>query len=159
MHESVSQTGGVTTASDGLRRQEPNEAVYGAALAGLQGMTPVRLVRLLDGFDPSIAWHAVAAGTHPGDRERRFQAGASSTDAAAVGNAYARAGVSILLATRWATRPGWSAIVANRRSSSLEAGRRVSTVGRARPSSGPAPPPPMDEAWPPRSQVICRRLG
>ncbi len=54
--------------------------VFAAALAGLPGMTPVRLARLLDGFEPAIAWHAVAAGTHPCDSERRFESAASSTD-------------------------------------------------------------------------------
>jgi DNA processing protein len=71
--------------------------VYAAALAGLPGMTPVRLARLLDEFDPAIAWHAVAAGTHPCDPERRFESAASSTDVTTVGEAYVEAGVSILL--------------------------------------------------------------
>lgn len=71
--------------------------VYAAALAGLPGMTPARLARLLDGFDPSMAWHAVAAGAHPGDPERRFESLACSTDIATVGDAYVEAGVSILL--------------------------------------------------------------
>ncbi len=71
--------------------------VHAAALAGLAGMTPARLARLLDGFDPSLAWHAVAAGAHPGDPERRFESVACSTDVATVGDAYVEAGVSILL--------------------------------------------------------------
>ena len=71
--------------------------VFAAALAGLPGMTPVRLARLLDGFEPAIAWHAVAAGTHPCDPERRFEWAASSTDVSTVGEAYVEAGVSILL--------------------------------------------------------------
>jgi DNA processing protein len=68
-----------------------------AALLDLPGMTPVRLARVLDGFGPALAWHAVRAGTHPGDRSRRFAAAARGVvprDAAA---RYAAAGVSLLV--------------------------------------------------------------
>jgi DNA processing protein len=44
-----------------------------------------------------MAWHALAAGAHPADRARRFEADAAVTDVAAVGEAYGRAGVSVLL--------------------------------------------------------------
>ena len=39
--------------------------VSAAGLAGLPGMTPVRLAKLLDGFHPVLAWRAVQAGAHP----------------------------------------------------------------------------------------------
>ena len=45
--------------------------VHAAGLAGLPGMTPVRLAKLLDGFEPILAWAAVRAGTHPADPERK----------------------------------------------------------------------------------------
>jgi len=73
---------------------------HAAALAGLPGMTPVRLSKLLDGFSPALAWQAVRAGAHPADPRRRFMASARVTDEDEVGARYDRAGVAILL-------PGW----------------------------------------------------
>ncbi len=73
---------------------------HAAALAGLPGMTPVRLSKLLDGFSPALAWQAVRTGTHPADPRRRFTTAARSADVDAVGASYDRAGVAILL-------PGW----------------------------------------------------
>ena len=131
--------------------------VFAAALAGLPGMTPVRLARLLDGFEPDIAWHTVAAGTHPCDPERRFESAASSADVSTVGEAYVEAGVSILLQTPWVIPLDWSAIAANRRCSSLGATRRASIVSRARPSSGRAQLPTTGDAWRPRSPAISQR--
>jgi DNA processing protein len=80
-----------------LAKRADDSAIYAAALAGLPGMTPIRLARLLDGFDPSMAWHALAAGAHPGDFERRFESAAGATDVARVAGAYAQAGVSVLV--------------------------------------------------------------
>jgi DNA processing protein len=97
MSESTSET--LNQAADAaVRAPAPVEpAVYAAALAGLPRMTPARLVRVLDGFDPTMAWHALVAGTHPGDLERRFASAARTTDVAMVGDAYRQADVSILL--------------------------------------------------------------
>ena len=60
-------------------------------------MTPVRLARLLDGFEPVSAWRAVRAGTHPADLQRRFASPARATDVAEVGAHYAQRGVRVLL--------------------------------------------------------------
>ncbi len=68
-----------------------------AALVDLPGMTPVRLARLLDGFSPGLAWRAVAAGTHPADRGRRFAVNARGVEPVEVARRYAAAGVQILL--------------------------------------------------------------
>ena len=68
-----------------------------AALLDLPGMTPVRLARVLDGFGPVLAWHAVRAGAHPGDRSRRFTSAARRVDPADVLTRYRSAGVSLLL--------------------------------------------------------------
>ncbi len=69
---------------------------HAAALCGLPGMTPARLVRVLDGFGPIVAFEALAAGTHPADRPRRFEVSARSTDLAAVAERYRSSGVRIL---------------------------------------------------------------
>ncbi len=69
-----------------------------AALAGLPGMSPRRLVKLLDGFGPVLAWRAVEAGTHPADPGRRFASAARRTDVHEVGEDYARLGLHVLLA-------------------------------------------------------------
>jgi len=71
-----------------------------AALVDLPGMTPVRLVRLLDGFGPTLAWRAVAAGTHPADPTRRFRSAARAIDPAGSARRYAAAGVAVLLPGR-----------------------------------------------------------
>lgn len=73
------------------------EAAHAAALAGLPGMTRARLTKILDGLAPTLAWRAMAAGVHPADPERRFQAVACSMDVAEVGRRYADARVSILV--------------------------------------------------------------
>ncbi|MBV8462890.1 MAG: DNA-processing protein DprA [Acidimicrobiales bacterium] len=77
------------------RSDAPIEA-FAAALAGLPKMTPVRLSRLLDGFDPPTAWRALGAGVHPADPERRFRSAARATDVTEVYETYRRAGVSVL---------------------------------------------------------------
>ena len=71
-----------------------------AALLDLPGMTPVRLARVLDGLGPALAWHAVRAGTHPGDRSRRFAASARDMVPMNVLRRYRAAGVSVLLPDR-----------------------------------------------------------
>ncbi len=70
---------------------------HAVALASLPGMTPARLARLLDGFCPPTAWHAVRAGTHPADPGRRFAASAGATDVATESARYEQAGVEVLL--------------------------------------------------------------
>jgi len=70
---------------------------HAAALAGLPGMTPVRLARLLDDVGPVEAWKALGAGTHRGDPQRRFMAPACATAVEEVGEVYSRSGVAILL--------------------------------------------------------------
>ncbi len=71
--------------------------VCAAGLAGLPGMTPVRLAKLLDGFQPTLAWRAVQAGAHPADPRRRFATPSRATDLDEVEARYLRAGVTILL--------------------------------------------------------------
>jgi DNA processing protein len=71
--------------------------IKAAGLAGLPGMTPVRLAKLLDGFHPVLAWKAVQAGAHPADPRRKFAASARTTDLAEVESRYRRAGARILL--------------------------------------------------------------
>jgi DNA processing protein len=70
---------------------------HAAALAGLPGMTPVRLAKLLDDADPVEAWQTVRAGTHQGDPRQRFMAPARGTAVEDVGKAYSRSGVAVLL--------------------------------------------------------------
>ena len=76
-----------------------------AALVGLGGMTPVRLVRILDGFRPLVAWRALAAGTHPADRAHRFTAEARVVDPSEVADRYRSAGARVLIPGR----PGYPA--------------------------------------------------
>jgi DNA processing protein len=78
-------------------RRLGEEQRFAAALAGLAGMTPVRLAKLLDGFRAQVAWGAVLAGTHPGDPQRRFAGPARTTDVSEVGERYEQAGVLVLL--------------------------------------------------------------
>ncbi len=68
-----------------------------AALAGLEGMTPRRLVALLEQWGPEEAWSLVAAGAHPRDPECRFRAAALGVEVGAVGDRYGRAGVDVLV--------------------------------------------------------------
>ncbi|MGO8872225.1 MAG: DNA-processing protein DprA [Acidimicrobiales bacterium] len=70
---------------------------HAAALAGLPGMTPVRLARILDGFCPTTAFTAVRSGAHPADPSRRFASAASRVDVGDVAARYGDAGVAILL--------------------------------------------------------------
>ena len=60
-------------------------------------MTPVRLSKVLDGFQPSTAWKALRAGAHPADPQRKFAPAARATDVREVGERYNRAGVKVLL--------------------------------------------------------------
>jgi DNA processing protein len=73
------------------------DETHAAALAGLPGMNPRRLVRLLDGFTPVLAWQAVAAGAHPGDPDRRFGPAARRTDVREVAERHVELGVRVLL--------------------------------------------------------------
>ena len=77
-----------------------DDRTHAAALAGLAGMTPVRLSKVLDGFRPPTALKALQAGTHPADPARKFGAAARKTDVREVEERYSRAGVQILLPSR-----------------------------------------------------------
>jgi len=70
---------------------------HAAALAGLPGMTPVRLAKITDGFSPVTAWSAIRAGTHPADAGRRFLRSARATDVDEVASRYAGTGVTVLV--------------------------------------------------------------
>jgi DNA processing protein len=70
---------------------------HAAALAGLPGMTAVRLAKLLDGVAPTEAWQAVLRGSHPADPRRKFTAAARVVDVEQVAGAYAGLGAEILL--------------------------------------------------------------
>jgi DNA processing protein len=70
---------------------------HAAALAGLPGMTPVRLAKALDGFQPTTAWRAIRAGIHPADPRRKFLPSARKTDVREVADRYVRSGVQVLL--------------------------------------------------------------
>lgn len=85
-----------------------DEQAHAASLVGLAGMTPVRLVRVLDGFRPAVAWSALRTGTHPRDPDRRFRRAARATDPAQVADSYVAAGVAVLLPDR----PGYPAALA-----------------------------------------------
>ncbi len=71
--------------------------MYAAALAGLPRMNPRRLVKVLDGFGPLMAWRAVEAGAHPADPGRRFASAARRTDVHQVGERLKHLGVHTLL--------------------------------------------------------------
>lgn len=77
--------------------QRLDSEVHAAALAGLPGMTPVRLAKLLDGFRPVLAWKAVRAGIHPADPKLRFAASSRATDLDEVADRYRQEGVKVLL--------------------------------------------------------------
>lgn len=70
---------------------------HAAALAGLPGMTPVRLAKITDGFSSVTAWSALRAGTHPADPGRRFLSTARATDVDEVSRRYLGTGVSVLV--------------------------------------------------------------
>jgi DNA processing protein len=72
-------------------------AGHAAALAGLAGMTPVRLAKLLSDREPQEAWISVRSGRHSADPHRKFMANSRRTDVAKVGQHYVRAGVQVLL--------------------------------------------------------------
>jgi DNA processing protein len=79
-----------------MTRMSDGEA-HAAALAGLPGMTPVRLAKVLDGFGPPTAWRAIRAGAHPGDPGHKFASDARKTEVNQVEDRYRRAGVQVLL--------------------------------------------------------------
>jgi DNA processing protein len=70
---------------------------HAAALAGLPGMTAVRLARLLDGVRPVDAWQAVVRGSHPADPRRKFAGPARTVDVGRVAERYEGHGIEILL--------------------------------------------------------------
>ncbi|MHB1710947.1 MAG: DNA-processing protein DprA [Acidimicrobiales bacterium] len=72
-------------------------SAHAAALAGLPGMTPVRLASVMAGMTPMAAWEAIVEGRHVADPERRFTAAARSTEPVEVADRYLRAGVEILM--------------------------------------------------------------
>lgn len=86
-----------TEPSSGSSGQRLGGEIHAAALAGLPGMTPVRLAKLLDGFRPVLAWKAVRAGIHPGDPQLRFAASSRKTELGDVAERYRREGVRVLL--------------------------------------------------------------
>ncbi len=109
---------------------------HAAALAGLPGMTPVRLARLLADGDPSETWARLVEGPHRVEDDRGFAASARRTDPIEVGEEYARAGVAILMPggpgypTPLAGDPGAPAVLFARGDTAvLEDRRRVAIVG------------------------------
>lgn len=109
---------------------------HAAALAGIQGMTPVRLSQVLATLDPAAAWQSLARGTHPRDPKRQFSAAARTGDPARVGESYRRAGIQILLPghglypTALGGDPGAPAVLFAHGDPSVLAGRRtVAIVG------------------------------
>ncbi len=117
------------------------EQVCAAALAGLPGMTPVRLTALLDRMGPTECWEAVRAGTHPDDGWHRFRAPARAIETGTVGDRYARAGVAVLLPgragypTALADDPGAPAVLfADGDPEVIEGRPRVAIVGTRSPT-------------------------
>ncbi len=70
-------------------------------------MTPVRLAKILSGWDPIQAWQALGRGRHPADDQCRFQDAVRHTDPRVVAEQYERAGVAVHLPTS----PGYPAIL------------------------------------------------
>ncbi len=109
---------------------------HAAALAGLPGMTPVRLALVLSTLEPVEAWAALTRGTNPGDPKRRFAAAARSTDPEEVGELYQGSGVQILLPNDGRYPPGLvndpgapAVLFAHGDPSVLEERRRVAIIG------------------------------
>jgi DNA processing protein len=116
--------------------QPESELAYGAALAGLPGMTPVRLAKILTDLNPVEAWDALTRGRHPADEKRRFMGAGRDTDPHAVLEDYQRAGVSVHLRTSsdypavLRSDPGAPAVLFSRGApSSVEGRSRVAIVG------------------------------
>jgi DNA processing protein len=84
-----------------------DSACHAAALAGLAGMTPVRLAKLLRDREPQEAWDSVRSGRHAADPHRKFMASSSRTDVAEVGRHYVSSGVQVLLPDR----PGYPSML------------------------------------------------
>jgi DNA processing protein len=72
---------------------------HAAALAGLPGMTPVRLATLLADQDPGQVWARLTAGGYDDEDELHYSFGqaARRIDPEQVGEEYLRAGVAVLL--------------------------------------------------------------
>lgn len=77
--------------------RDGSDVACGAALAGLPGMTPVRLAKILANANPVQAWEALAHGRHPADEQRRFMNAVREIDPEVVSVAYERAGVTVHL--------------------------------------------------------------
>jgi DNA processing protein len=84
-------------------------ACHAAALAGLAGMTPVRLAKLLSDREPQEAWNSVRSGGHAADPRRKFMASSKRTDVAEVGRHYVSSGVQVLLPDH----PGYPSMLAD----------------------------------------------
>jgi DNA processing protein len=117
------------------RALDPDEAC-GAALAGLPGMTPVRLAKILADQDPVRAWEVLACGRHPADEQRLFMTAARNADPQAVADEYERAGVGVHLCSSpgypavLRSDPGAPAVLFSRGAPSVVDGRpRVAIVG------------------------------
>jgi DNA processing protein len=103
--------GGATPVARGgaPTRALSDTACHAAALAGLAGMTPVRLAKLLSDRDPQEAWDSVRSGRNAADPHRRFMASSCRTDVAEVGRHYVGSGVRVLLPDR----PGYPSMLAD----------------------------------------------
>lgn len=113
-----------------------SDVACGAALAGLPGMTPVRLAKILDDVNPVRAWEELAHGRHPADEKRRFMNAVRKIDPDVVAKDYERAGVSVHLRTASSYPavlrgdPGAPAVLFSRGAPLVvEAGPRVAIVG------------------------------
>jgi len=112
------------------------DVACGAALAGLPGMTPVRLTKVLADLNPVRAWEALALGRHPADEQGRFMRAVREIDPEVVAEEYERAGVSVHLhsapnyPTVLLSDPGAPAVLFSRGAPSVVDGRpRVAIVG------------------------------
>jgi len=113
-----------------------SDVACGAALAGLPGMTPVRLAKILADVNPVRAWEALAHGQHSADEQRRFMRSVREIDPDVVAEAYERAGVSVHLRSAsdypavLRSDPGAPAVLFSRGAPSVvDGGPRVAIVG------------------------------
>jgi DNA processing protein len=109
---------------------------YAAALAGLPGMTPVRLASLLAGHDPSQVWARLVGGEYQSQLHRSFGEAARRIDPRRVAEEYLRAGVDVLVPggpgypSPLLGDPGAPAVLFARGDTAvLEGRRRVAIVG------------------------------
>ncbi|HEX3565441.1 MAG TPA: DNA-processing protein DprA [Acidimicrobiales bacterium] len=116
--------------------ESESDLACGAALAGLPGMTPVRLAKILADVNPVRAWEALAQGRHPADEQRRFMRAVRAIDPDVVAEAYERAGASVHLRSTSSypavlrSDPGAPAVLFSRGAPSVvDDGPRVAIVG------------------------------